>query len=117
MRSGEELSLAAMKKEFARLSKIADKKKAICDDACSCGTKLLDVYRQANELIQAKDFTPEAVKKVQDLANEEKRLQKLMKSDIVKLMDEQINSEFERDNLGREISMMEFRINRNKLFA
>lgn len=117
MRSGEELSLVAMKKEFARLSKIASKKKAICDDVCSCGTKLIDLYKQASELIQAKDFTPEGVKKVQALANEEKRLQKLMKSDLVKIMDDQVNAEIERDNLGHEISMIEFRLNRNKRFA
>jgi hypothetical protein len=113
MRSGEQLSLVAMKKEFARLSKIADKKKAICDDACSCGSKLIDLYKKANELIKSKDFTPEGIKKVQALADEEKRLHKIMKSDLVKIMDEQINAEIERDNLGREISMIEWRIKRH----
>lgn len=113
MRSGEQLSLIAMKKEFAKLSKIADKKKAVCDDACSCGSQLIEVYKQANEIIKAKDYSEDGMKKMKSLADEEKRLKKLLGADIVKLMDDQINAEIERDNLGREIKTIEFRLNRN----
>lgn len=117
MRTGEQLSLVAMKKEFSRLSKIADKKKAICDDACNCGSNLIEIYKQANELIKAKDYSPEGMKKMQKLANEEKRIKKLLKADIVKLMDDQIHAEIERDNLWREISMIEWRVKRNTKLA
>lgn len=111
--SGDQLALIAMKKEHKRLSQIAEKKKAICDEACHVGTNLINVYKQAEKLISEKDYSESGIKKIEKLANEEKRLKKLMKADLVKIMDEQIHAEIDRDSLYREIMTLEFRIKRS----
>ncbi len=108
-RSGRDLVIAALEKEFRRLSAVAEKKKAECDECFSAPTDLLEVRRKASEILETLDPGTSALKKLKTLAEEETRLLKLIKKSSIDFMDAQHLAEAERDNLGQELSFLKFR--------
>jgi hypothetical protein len=105
--SGKELALRALKKEFVVLTKKADKAKAICEECMNCASEIIKVRMEALELMKSdiKDKHPKLV----ELAKREKRAFMLSKKPLSKIMDQEFEASYEKDELSNEITKIEFR--------
>lgn len=110
MKSGKELILIAMKKEFKRLSRIADKAKAEADEYMSSGSEFIAIHNELCEIINSKETGKSVLKKLNDLQARRDRAEKIRKKDFIKLIDKQSDAEIDRDNLHSEICSMEWRV-------
>lgn len=113
MKTTEELKLDALKREYRRLSNIAERKKKLADEMMSVGTEKLAIHNEFVELVQG-GVTPATERKLAELQKRNDRADKLLKMDSVKVMDEQIEAEFERDQLKSAIQSMEYYMQRGK---
>lgn len=109
MTRGEEISLHAMKKEFKRLSRVAEKAKQEADEATHIGSELLAIHQEFAEIVKAKETGPKVLKKLEALQKRSDRAKKIQKKSIVELMDKQIKAESDCESLGLEIQRLEFR--------
>ncbi len=112
MKTGEELTLIATKKEFIRLSKKADKAKKEADEACSVGSEMISIHNEFITIVNEKDYSDCNAKKLELLQKRQYRCKKIIEKDLCKLLDAQTDAEIERDNLLIEIQLLEFRISR-----
>jgi len=110
MTRGEEIALSAMKKEHSRLSKIADKAKKECDEACSIGSEMIAIHEEFVKIVKSGETGKEVVDKLSSLQKRKERAEKIMKKDIVKLSDKQCQAEIEREALYAEICSKEWGI-------
>jgi len=113
MKTGQELLLIAAEKEYNRLCKRAEKAKAEADEYVEIGTEAVAIHNDLRSVIDS-DMDPKA--KIDELARLEERrnhVNRVLKKDASKLFDKQIDAEYERDELGREIQMMKFRMQRS----
>jgi hypothetical protein len=94
MKTGDELVLQAMRREFARLSRIADKAKAEADEALNIVTEYMEIHKE--------------------LKLRRGRAPRIMKKDMAKLIEKEVDAKFERDMLGIEIDNMEWRLGMRK---
>lgn len=113
MRTGDELALAVMKKEHARLSRIAEKAKAEADEYCSIGSEAVAIHNEFAAIVNSRETGQHVIDALEKLKKRRARVDMIMKKDILKLSDKQIEAEIERDSLMREIQMMEFRRSRH----
>lgn len=109
MRSGSELALMAMKKEHARLSRAAAKAKAEADENCSIGSEFVAIHKELAEIVSSGEHGEKTLKRLDELKRRRIRADKIINKDILKLLDRQSALEWERDALGNEIHMMEWR--------
>jgi len=109
MSRGEELSLIAMRKEFTALSRKADKAKQEADECCSVGTEMIAIHREFVEIVESKETGSEVVKKLEALKKRRDRTDKIRKKDLIKLFDKEYKTGEDRDSLGSEIQMLEYR--------
>ena len=114
IKTGEELALNAMKKEFKVLSRAADRAKKEADEYMEVGTEIIAIHRELAEIVKQKLSSETVVKKLALLKKRSERAEKIRKKDLIKLLDKQNDTEFNRDNLGHEIQMMEFKISLRK---
>lgn len=113
MRTGDELALVAMKKEHARLSRIADRAKAEADEYCKIGSEAMAIHNKFAALVKSSEIGHHVIDALEKLQKRRAHVNRVMKKDLLKLSDRQIKAEFERDALMREIQMMEFRRSRH----
>ena len=111
MRTREELALEALKRDFKRLSKIADKAKAVCDEYMNVGSEMIAIHEDFVAIVKSKDYSPETLKKLEALKKRSAKAEKIRSKDLIKLIDKQSEADINRDSLGGEIQMMEFRLN------
>lgn len=106
---GDELVLSILEKELVALTKKADKAKADCDASMNAGSAIIELRREAVGLM---DDSVSAVKlkRLKELAAEEKRLFALARRDLVKLMDAEHQARFTRDELAQIIAGMSWRV-------
>jgi hypothetical protein len=109
VRSGDELALAAMKKEHAILSRVADRAKAECDEYCGIGSEALAIHNEFAAIVNSRETGQHVIDALGKLQKRRARVDRVMKKDLLKLSDKQIAAEIERDNLMREIQMLECR--------
>ena len=114
MRTGEEIALGAMRKEFSVLSRKADRAKKEADECVTVGSELIAIHEEFVEIVKAKATGEAVIKKLEVLQTRSNRAEKIRKKSLIKLLEKQSETEFERDNLGREIQMMEFSLSRRK---
>jgi len=107
--SGEELALVAMKKEFSRLEKIAERAKAEADEYMSIGTEMLSINQEFVEIVKSKEVNESSLKKLNALKKRSDKAEKIQKKDFIKLIDKQSDAEINRDRLAYEIQRIEFR--------
>lgn len=112
MRAGEKIALEAMKKEFVRLSRAADRAKSEADEHMNVGSEMIAIHNEFAEIVKSKATGPEVVEKLDVLKKRKDRADKVVKKNLVKLLDKQYEAESARDNLGTEIQMAEFRYSR-----
>jgi len=115
---GEEIALQAMKKEHARLRKIADKAKAEVDAYCSVGSEMLSIYDELRKIIESKETGKHILDKLSTLQKREKAANKLMAADFTAISERQYVAESNAMAIAGEISRLEFRLNlRNGKYA
>jgi hypothetical protein len=107
----ENLVLEALRREFRRLSKIADKAKQDADEVCNAGSEFIainttELAEALEQMKSGKDITS----KLDELQARDKKARRLMKKPLTPLLDKQSKAEFERDQVGSEIQMLEWRI-------
>jgi hypothetical protein len=107
MKTGEELSLIAMKKELKRLSYIAEKNKKNADDACNVCSEMIAIHKEFMVIIKGEDYSESASKKLLSLQKRRNKCEKIMENDLLKLLDKKINAEIHRDQLDEEIQKLE----------
>ncbi len=64
MNTGEELAISAMKKDFKRLSKIAEKAEKECDEYMSIGTEMVDIHNEFVEIVKSGEHSASTLKKL-----------------------------------------------------
>lgn len=109
MKSGEELALGAMKKELVRLSRAAERAKVAVDEAIAVGSEYVDIHQEFAALLQSGLTGADALERLAALQARRDRADKIMKKDLLKLIDKQHETEMARDELGREIHQLEWR--------
>ena len=114
MRTGEELALNAMKKEYTLLSRKADKAKKEADEYMSVGTELIAIHNEFVKIVKAKDHGEEVLKKLDVLKKRSEKAEKIRKKDLVKLIDKESETRFTADSLSHEIQNLEFRLSLRK---
>ena len=114
MRTGEELAIFAMKKELARLTKLAEKAKAEADEATNIGTELIAIHKEFSEIVRSGDVGDSIVEKLDVLKKRSARAEKIRKKPLMKLFDRESNTAIERDNLASELHMREYSISLRK---
>ena len=108
--SGRELMLDALKRDHKRLTKLADKAKADCDVFMGIASELCTIRQEAIKVLNSGNIGDKGLKKLEDLSKREARGNKILKKDVIKLMDKQSEAEIKRDRLAEEIAYIEFRM-------
>lgn len=109
MRTGEQLALGAMKKELVRLSRTAERAKAEADECMSIGSELIAIHNEFAEIVNSRATGADTLKKLDALTKRRERADKVAKRNLMKLFDKQTEAEFARDDLRKEIEMIEFK--------
>lgn len=109
MKTGEDLVLQALKREFTRLSRIAEKAKAQADEHIGIGSEYIDIHKELHSIVSSKEHGKKIIKRLDALQVRRDKADRVMKKDSAKLFDRQHEAEHDRDSLGSEISMIEFR--------
>lgn len=107
---GDELALGAMKKEHARLSRIADKAQAEYDEYMNVADEMLSIHKEFAEIVKSGDHSKETLKRLDSLKARSAKTDRIRSKDFMKLSEKQFSTERDRDCLGSEIQMMEFRM-------
>lgn len=108
-RPAKNIVLDAMKKELARLQRIADKAKAECDEYISIGQEAFAIHDEFAKIVNSKEIGQHVIKKLDELKKRREKVDKVLKKDFVKLTDNQFRAEMEVMALASEISHMGFR--------
>ena len=109
MTRGEEIALAAMKKEHKSLSSRAAAAKNKTEECMNAATTIIKIRQEANEILQGDHSHIEIAKLIEPLAKREKAALKAGKQNFVKLMDKEHELMFACDALQQEISNIEYR--------
>ena len=108
MKMGEDLALEAMKRDFKRLSRLADKAKKEAEEAMCIGSEMVAIHNEFVEIVKAKVTNETSMKKLEALQVRSKRAEKIQKKSLIKLFDKESETAIERDSLGAEIQRLEY---------
>ena len=106
---GEDIALQAMKKEHARLRKIADKAKAEVDAYCNVGSELLAIHEELREIVALKEYGQHILDRLEALKKRDTAARKLMNADFMDISNKQFEAESNAQALAGEISVLEMR--------
>ena len=110
MATGEELALAAMKKEFKRLSRKADRAKAESEEYMGTGSEIIAIHEEFVAIVKSDERGMSVLKKLDALKKRREKTDKIRKKDLMKLLDKEYETAITRDKLGGEIQRLEFRL-------
>jgi len=108
--TGDELARDAMKRDLNRLSKRAHKAKTECDSYLNAGTELSAIHDELLKVLRSGETGQEVIDRLEGLKRRERNVNRIMKKDLLKLINKQSDAEIARDRLIHEISMRELRI-------
>lgn len=114
MRAGQKLVLQALEKEKKRLTLKAQKAAQLSEDFINAYSKISEVRRKANEILQSGEFE-KRIKEFDELANQEKVAINLTQKDANKVFDADIKAKSELDEFSSELSFLTMRYNRGGL--
>jgi predicted PilT family ATPase len=114
MRTGDELALDAMKNEHKRLCRRAAKAAKDADEYMEITTEALAIHEEFATIVKSGEHGEAVLKKLDDLTKRRDRVERILKKDLITLLDKQSEAECERDRLAREISIREFNISHRK---
>lgn len=109
MSRGEDLALAAMKKEFATLSRKADKAKREADECTNIGTELFAIHQEFAAIVKSGETPKAMIANLNALKKRSERAEKIRKKDLLKLFDKEHKAAMDRDAMAGEIQGVEFR--------
>jgi hypothetical protein len=109
-KTGNELALIAMKKDFVRFSKIADNAEKEVNEWIRLGSEEISIHEEFIKITNLKESTRASLKKLKELGKRSERVNKLKKKNLLRLIDAQNNAEINKDSLGREIQNVEYRL-------
>lgn len=109
-KTGDELVLAALNRDFKRLSRLAEKAKEEADECANVGSEFFAIHEEFQRIVEEKRHDKETLKRLEDLQKREAKARKIMGKNLVSLFDKQSQAEIDRDTLGAEIKKLEFRI-------
>lgn len=112
IRTGEELAIPALKKELARLTQIAEKAKAECEENVHIGSEAVAIHDEFVAIVKSKETGQAVIDKLDSLQKRRERVLQVMSKSIVDLSDKQFKAEAERDNLLGLIRRLEYRATR-----
>ena len=111
--TGDELTLSALKKEFSRISRMAEKAKKDADDYCNAGSELVACHVELKEIIDSKEHGQGILDRLEKLKTRRDRANRLLKKNALKVFDRQTDLEFQRNELANQISRIQFRLELN----
>jgi hypothetical protein len=114
MKTGDEITLGALRREHARMSKIADKAKAEVDEHNGITGEAFAIHREFIEIVNAKDHGPHVIQQLDALKRRRARVDSILAKDYLKLLDRQFEAEWERNQVAQEIGTIEFRMSLRK---
>ena len=114
MINGEELALAAMKKDLKRLTRAAEKARAEADECMSVGSEMVAIHKEFAEIVKSGDHSKATLNKLDRLAARSEKTDRIQKKDLSKLLDKQFEAEQKRDALASEVQALEFRLSMRK---
>lgn len=109
MTTGEQLALNAMRRDHKRLSTVADKAKREADERSNIAGEFLVIHKEFAAIVESKEHGQHVLNKLSALQRRRDKAKKILDKDLIKLLDRQHEAEWERDQLGSEIQMLEFR--------
>lgn len=109
MTKGEKIVIEALKREFKRLSRIAEKAKAEAEENMNIATEMLAIHKEFAAIVNAKEHGEHVLRKLNALKKRRDKAQKILDKDLLTLLNKQSDAEIERDSLGSEIQRLEFR--------
>lgn len=108
---GDELALAALKKEHKRLAYLADRYKREADEACNIGREFVEIHNEFAAIVNAKRTDHQAViAELEALQKRRDKAAKIMKKPLLKLFDKQYEAESNRDDILNQIQQIEWRM-------
>lgn len=113
VRSGQELALIAMKKEFIKLTATHTKAKAEADGYLNVGTEMLAIHSEFAEIVKSKETGKSTIAKLDKLQKRRAAADKIRAKDFLKLCDKENESQFEAQNLLHEIQMLEWKLKKH----
>lgn len=114
MINGEELALAAMRKDLKRLTRAAKKAKTEADEYMAVGSEMLAIHNEFAEIVKSGDRTDATLKKLDELKARSEKTDRIQKKDLSKLLDKKFEAEQKRDALASEVQALEFRLSMRK---
>lgn len=110
MTLGEELTLQAMKEYHKKLCKITDNAKKKVDENINASRELIDIHNEFAEIVNSGEVGDSALNKLDSLKKRKARANRILKTDIIDLMDKESDAELRLNALKREIGSMECRL-------
>lgn len=114
MKSGDEITLDALKREHVRVSRIAAKAKAELDEYMGIHDEFFAIHRELAEIIQSNKHGADTLKRLDALKKRKDRANAILKKDLVKLSDRQFETEWQASQVAQEIGHIEFRLSLRK---
>lgn len=109
--TGEQIALAALKKEHKRLMSVSERAKKEADEYMNVGSEMIRAHNEFVDVVNGGLKGKAAIAKLDELAERGKKHDRIRKKDFLKLIDKQTDAQFAAEELAREIYMLEFRIN------
>ena len=103
MKTGAQIALEAMEKEYARLKRLEAAAKKECDENMNAACEIINVQKEFIELMKSGECYKEELRKLELLEKRDKRARRALAKDILKLTDKHINYQFAAEDLMREI--------------
>lgn len=103
--------IATLEKELAVLQRKAKKAAESTQAILDAPTQLIGIHKKASEIARTADFkknSEQVLEQIQDLADQEKRLLRLMKKSVSKAYDHQFNAEHLASDFSSELARIKF---------
>lgn len=114
MKSGDEITLDALRREHVRVLRIAARAKAEFDEYMGIHTELFAINDEFRAIVESKEHGPQVIKRLDALKKRKAHVDAVLKKDLVKLSDRQFKTEWEAGKVAQEIGLIEFRLSLRK---
>lgn len=114
MKTGNEITLDALRREHARVSRIAARAKAELDEYMGIHNELFAINDEFRAIVESKEHGPQVIKRLNALKKRKDHVDAVLKKDLVKLSDRQFQTEWHAGQVAQEIGFLEFRLSLHK---
>jgi len=108
IKSGKQLAINAMKKELARLKKIADAARAEHDEYINSASVIIGVRNEFVNIVKSKETGKHVVRKLESLQKINNKALSVAEKDFSKILEKLIAAELAVKELAKEIANAEF---------